>query len=215
VLLSYIALALDRVEPVDAGVFQALRAPHSLWSTALPRLSAALTTRTTSLVLVLDDFHRLAGREALDAVALLCEHVPPGSSLVLGGRTEPPVGIARLRSQGALGEIGPDELRLDSPEAAELIRRAGAELAPAYLEDLMQRTEGWAAGLYLAALALRSGAPAATAGVLGGRDRFISDYFREEVLSRLDPDDLDFLTATSALVRMSGPLCDAVLGRTG
>jgi len=215
VLLSYIAVALDRVEPLDTGVFQALRAPHSLWSTALPRLSAAFTTGTTPLVLVLDDLHRLTGREALDAVALLCEHVPPGSSLVLGSRTEPPVGIARLRSQGTLGEIGPGELRLDSSEAAELLRGVGAELAPTAVEDLMQRTEGWAAGLYLAALALRSGAPAATAGVPGGQDRFISDYFREEVLGRLNPDDLDFLTATSALVRMSGPLCDAVLGRTG
>jgi LuxR family transcriptional regulator, maltose regulon positive regulatory protein len=215
VLLSYIAVALDRVEPLDAGVFQALRAPHGLWSTALPRLSAAFATGTTPLVLVLDDLHRLTGRDALDAVSLLCQHVPTGSSLVLASRTEPPVGIARLRSQRTLGEIGPDALRLESSEAAELVRYAGAELALADIEDLTRRTEGWAAGLYLAALALRSGAPAATAGVLGGQDRFISDYFREEVLSRLDPDDLDFLTATSALARMSGPLCDAVLGRTG
>jgi LuxR family maltose regulon positive regulatory protein len=215
VFLSYVAVALDRVEPLDDAVFQAIRAPHRLWSTAVPRLSAALSTGTTPLVLVLDDLHRLTGRDALDAVGLLCEHVPPGSSLVLVGRTEPPVGISRLRSQGALREIGPDGLRLDSSEAAELVRYAGAELAPADIEDLTQRAEGWAAGLYMAALAVRSGAPDAAAGALGGQDRFIIDYFREEVLSRLDPDDLDFLTASSALARMSGPLCDAVLGRTG
>ena len=214
VLLSYIAAALHRVSPLDPGVFQSLRAPHSLWSTAVPRLASAFATWPSSLVLVLDDLQELTSREGLDAVDLLCEHVPHGSSLILGSRNEPPLRIAGLRAQGSLREIGPDDLRLDGSEAAELLRRAGVELDSTELDDLTERTEGWAAGLYLAALALRGGAPATTTSILDGTDRFIGDYFREQVLARLDPDEFDFLIATSVLERISGPLCDALLGRT-
>ena len=90
VFLSYIAAALHRVSPLDPGVFQSLRAPHNLWTTAVPRLASAFATWPSSLVLVLDDLQELTSREGLDAVDLLCEHVPHGSSLVLGSRNEPP-----------------------------------------------------------------------------------------------------------------------------
>jgi LuxR family maltose regulon positive regulatory protein len=217
VLFSYVAKALDVVEPVGQRVFDALASPaSSVPGSVVPRLGAALSSMTTPVVLVLDDVHLLRNSECRAALSVLADHVPGGSRLVLAGRDEPPVRVARLRAEGRLLEIGPHDLSLTPAEAAALLRAAGLALGDTDVAELHQRTEGWSAGLYLAALYLREGGslPGA-AGSVGGDDRFISDYMESEFLARISPRDRVFLTRTAVLERMSGPLCEAVLELPG
>ena len=113
-------------------------------------------------------------------------------------------------------EVGIDDLAMDPHEAGPLLLEAGVELADADLDELVRRTEGWPVGLYLAALAVNAGGSPTAAGVtLTGDDRYIGDYLRSEILDRVSPAEASFLTHTSILDRMCGPLCDAVLGVKG
>ena len=216
VLLRYVAAALDRVEPVGASVFEALSTPgRSVWSTCIPRVCAALSAVTQPVVLVLDDLQFVSDPTSLDAVAALLDHVPERSQMVVASREEPALGLARLRAHGRVLEVGTDDLRLDAEEAATLLRNASVELDDAKVAELADRTEGWPAGLYLAALSLRAGGSGpGEARTFGGDDRFIADYLRFELLSWLSDEDLRFLTRTSVLDRMCGGLCDAVLERS-
>ena len=113
-------------------------------------------------------------------------------------------------------ELGPPELRLDDREAELLLRAAGIELGEAEVTELTDRTEGWPAGLYLAALSIQAGTPSsASAAAFTGDDRFVTDYFRAELMSRLPDDEARFLKQTSVLERMCGGLCDSVVDSTG
>ena len=217
VLLSYVARALDAVQPVGSQVFEVLASPvSSVPGSVVPRLGAAFRSMTVPVVLVLDDVHLLHDRECRDALSVLADHVPPGSRLVLAGRDTPPLRIARLRAEGRVLEIGPGELMLSRPEAAALLRSAGVTLGEDDGAALHQRTEGWPVGLYLAALYLREGGPLGTAAVsFGGDDRLVSEYMQSEFLARISQRDRVFLTRTAVLERMSGPLCDAVLDLPG
>jgi LuxR family transcriptional regulator, maltose regulon positive regulatory protein len=215
VLLTYVAAALDSAEPIDPKVFRGLRAPgDSLWSVGLPRLGAALGLKRKPTVIVLDDVHELRSHQALDAIAALTLLVPEGSQLVFSGRSEAAVPLAKIRASGRLLEIGPPELALTDAEARALLATAGLGLLDADANELNQRAEGWAAGLYLAALALDSD-ESLDVGAFAGDDRFVSDYLRSEHLARMRKVEIEFLTRTSILERMSAPLCDAVLGGTG
>jgi LuxR family maltose regulon positive regulatory protein len=217
VLLSYVARALDAVQSVGSQVFEALASPvSSVPGSVVPRLGAAFWSMTVPVVLVLDDVHLLHNLECRDALSVLADHVPPGSRLVLAGPGEPPLRIARLRAEGRVLEIGPGDLALSRPEADALLRSAGVALGEEDVAALHQRTEGWPAGLYLAALYLREGGPMGTAAVsFGGDDRLVSEYMRSEFLERISQRDRVFLTRTAVLERMSGPLCDAVLELPG
>lgn len=202
VLLTYVAHALDRVEPVDPTVFQALASPYaSIARTAPQRLGSALSAKALPVVLVLDDFHLLENRECLDALVMLIEHLPQGSQLVIGGRGEPSLPVARLRAEGCLAEIGRDDLAMDRHDAGLLLRAEGRDLSDADVTELTRRTEGWPAALCLAPP--------------GGNDRFLADYLRSELLFGLSHRELRFLTRTALLDRLSGPLCDAVAGSAG
>jgi LuxR family transcriptional regulator, maltose regulon positive regulatory protein len=214
--MRYIAAALHRVEPIAPEVFDALSGPGgSNWSTRVPRLGSALTARERPLVLVLDDLHALANPSCLDVLAALLDYVPAGSQIAIASREEPALPLARVRTQGRLHDIGVPDLRLDEREADALLRGAGIELDPTDVADLTKRTEGWPAGLYLAALSLQAGAPeAARAEAFAGDDRLVAEYFRFELLSRLPEAEARFLTHTSVLERMCGPLCDALLETT-
>jgi LuxR family transcriptional regulator, maltose regulon positive regulatory protein len=213
VLLTYVAAALDAAQPIDPNVFRGLNAPgDSLWSVGLPRLGAALSTRKRPSVLVLDDVQELSSSQALDALASLALLVPPGSQLVLSGRSEARIPLARIRASGQLLEVGPVELALTDSEARALLVAAGVRLSESDVAVLNGRSEGWAAGLYLAALALEAD-DELDVNAFAGDDRFVTDYLRSEHLSRMDPTEVEFLTRTSILDRMTGPLCDAVLGR--
>jgi LuxR family maltose regulon positive regulatory protein len=217
VLLTYLAVALDRVEPIDPGMFQTLASPGAaILSTVVPRLAAAVSAMTEPVAVVLDHLELLDNRECLDAVAELAVRLPEGSQLVLASRHTPPLPVALLRAQGQMVEVGVAELAMDQQQARALLEGAGVGLADEEVAELAGRTEGWPVGLYLAALALKAGGQQHHAGYgFTGDDRFMADYLRSELLARLSPELVTFLTRTAVLDRMSGPLCDAVLATSG
>jgi LuxR family maltose regulon positive regulatory protein len=210
IFTRYVAASLARVQYVDEAVFDALRTRRSLTAHGVARLASAFRSAPTPVVLVVDDVHVLRSRECLKVVAALVQHVPDGSALVLCGRTLPRLAFARLRAMGCLFALERRDLELSGRETERLVRSVGAELAPAEVAEVADWGEGWAAGTYLAALALK-GRPAEARSAALRDDRFVDDYFDLEHLSRLEPDDIRFLTRTAVLERMSGPLCDAVL----
>ena len=217
ILLAYMAEALDAVQPIGGRVFDALASPgSSVLGSVVPRLASAFSAMTTPVVLVIDDVHLLRNFECRAALPVLADHVPAGSRLVLAGRDQPPLRIARLRTEGRIVEIGPEDLSLTPGEAAALLDDAGVILGEDDAAELYRRTEGWPAGLYLAALYLRGGGSLPSAAVsFSGDDRLVSEYVESEFLSRISRQQREFLTRTAALERMSGPLCDMVLDLPG
>ncbi len=183
-----------------------LGAPPVTNASAASRLGAALLSAERPVALVLDDVHVLRSRGSLALLAALAGHMPDGSTLVLAGRGLR-LGIARTRAAGRLFELGTEELALTQREEQLLLRAADIELEQQGRCALRRRMEGWAAGTFLAALAVEDGA----SGAAGGEERFVADYFDFECLAALAPGDLRFVTRTSVLERLSGPLCDAVL----
>jgi LuxR family transcriptional regulator, maltose regulon positive regulatory protein len=217
VLLTYVAAALDRVSRLDPSVFDALASPGvSVEATVVPRLGAAVATMDEPVVLVLDDLHLLDNPASLDAIETLTRHLSEGSQMALSSRGGPALPLGPLRARGLALEIGLDELRMDEAEARQLLGAAGMDLSDEEIAELTEHTEGWSAGLYLAALSIRArGVKAKQAATFAGSDRFVSDYLQSELLAHLSPGDIRFLTRTAVLERMSGPLCDAVLETSG
>jgi LuxR family transcriptional regulator, maltose regulon positive regulatory protein len=217
VLVTYLAVGLDRVEPLDPSVLGVLASRGaSVDQTVLPRLGAALASKAPPVVVVLDDVHLLHDRQGLDAVAVLVDHLPPGSQLAVISRGEPPLPLARWRAEGRLAELGPAELAMSPVEAGSLLSAARVELADAQVEEWTRRTEGWPVALYLAALAHKAGGQPGNPGfAFTGDDRFMADYLHAELLAHLSPSEVEFLTRTAVLDGLSGPLCDAVLDTTG
>ena len=216
VFLRNIASAIHRIEPIARSVFSGLTGPgNSIW-TRVPLVGNALAALRRPMVVALDDVHALTNPSCLNALASLVDYVPPNSQIVITSRTEPALPVARWRAQGALLEIGIGDLRLDEREAGVLLKGAGVTLTEPDVVDLTEQTEGWAAGIYLTALSIKSGAPdlAHTKG-FSGDDRYVSEYFRLEVMSRLPKREAQFVMRTAVLDTMSGPLCDAVLGTRG
>jgi len=215
VFLRDIAAAVHRVEPLPPDVLGALSGPGgSTWSKHVPRVGRALAALERPLVLVLDDLHAVTNPGCLDVLAALFEYVPAGSQIAIASREEPPLPLARWRARGWLLEVGATDLRLDELEAELLLGAAGVELGASELSELTRRTEGWPAGLYLAALSMRAGAASAAGGEGFDDDRFVSEYLRLELLDRLPAAEAKFLKYTSVLERMCGGLCDAVLEET-
>ena len=217
VLLTYVAQALDAVEPIGDRVFDALASPgSSVPGSVVPRLGSAFSSMTSPVALVLDDVHVLRNPECQSALSVLADHVPHGSQLAVAGRAQPPLRVARLRAEGRILEIGQGDLSLDRDEASMLLSNADIAVGEDDVAQLYRRTEGWPAGLYLAALYLREGGPVAGAGVsFGGDDRLVSEYMESEFLARISRRRRAFLTRTAVLARMCGSLCDAVLEGSG
>ena len=216
VLLTYVAEALNAVEPIGERVFDALASPgSSVPGSVVPRLGHAFASMSSPVVLVLDDVHLLHDTECRAALSVLADHVPAGSRLAFAGRAEPPVRVARLRAEGKIVEIGAADLSLTREEASSLLRAAEVALGEDDVAELHRRTEGWAAGLYLAALYLREGGTLGAAAAFGGDDRFVSEYVESELLARIPRPQRVFLTRTAVLERMCGPLCEAVVGQPG
>ena len=167
------------------------------------------------VAIVLDDLHAVASRRSLGSMEQRAlGRLPANVRLLASTRSDPAINLARLRARGALAEIRVRELAFDIDEARVLIEREGIELSGESLELLVERTEGWPAGLYLAALWLRD-LEDADKGVraFAGSARHLGDYLTAEVLTALPPDTRDFLVKTSVLGRFTPELCDAVLGR--
>ena len=183
VLLTYVAEALDAVEPIDGRVFDALASPaSSVPGSVVPRLGSAFSSMRSPVVLLLDDVHALHNSECRAALSVLADHVPGGSRLALAGRAEPPLRVARLRAEGRILEIGPGDLSLTSDEASSLLRNAEVALGEDEMAELHRRTEGWPAGLYLAALYLREGGPLGRTDACGrkrGRAQVHGAEFRD------------------------------------
>jgi LuxR family maltose regulon positive regulatory protein len=216
VLLTYIAVALDRVEPLDTQVLQTVAAPGvSVTASVLPRFAAALSAMTQPVALVLDHVEVLANVQSLDAVAEIALQLPAGSQLALGSRATPRLPVGLLRAQGRVVEVGVDELAMDPQEARALLEGTGVRLVEADLAELLGRTEGWPVGLYLAALAQKAAGPRRSAAAgFAGSHRLMADYLWSQLLSGLPQQTMSFLTRTAVLGRMSGRLCDAALDTT-
>lgn len=218
----HVAAALDRVRPgIAAWVAPLLgaSAPVSIES-AVTELINELAAEPGDVVLVLDDYHLIDAPPVHASLEFLLRHQPPGLHVVLASRTDPPLSLARWRARGQLTELRADGLRFTGEEAADLLREAAGPDVHARLGDdavavLADRTEGWAAGLQLAALSL-PGEPdlAAFVATFSGSHRYVLDYLTEEVLRQQPEPVREFLLQTSVLDRLSGPLCDAVTGRT-
>ena len=216
-LLACAAAALDRVEAIDPKLLRTrwLRG-SAIAATAVTRLAGAMSAMTEPVALILDHVELVSNQECRDAVAELALHLPAGSQLAIATRGAPPLPMARLRVAGSVVEIGAGDLAMDASEARGLLEAVGVGLADADQGQLIERTEGWPVGLYLAALAINAGGPQRNAGLrFSGDDRLMADYLQAELLSRLSQDQVSFLTRTSVLERMCGPLCDAMLGAAG
>jgi LuxR family transcriptional regulator, maltose regulon positive regulatory protein len=180
------------------------------------RATARLTGRGREFVLVLDDVQLLRSGAAIDVLLALVEDPPAGAQLVLASRCEPALPLGRLRAHREVIELTTRDFVMTRGEATALLELAGADLAAADVDTLVRRTEGWPAGLYLAAVSLREQPDAADAVArFGGGDRVVSDYVADSLLSELTAEEVTFLQRTSVLDRLSGPLCDAVLVQSG
>ena len=217
----HVVAALDRARPGLAARVEPLLGPPAprsfdgLVTALINELAAA--PADAEILLVLDDYHVVDSAAVHTSLMFLLEHLPPGMHVVLASRADPPLALARLRARGQLAELRAAELRFTSEEAAALLRAAvGAELSPDALMALEARTEGWAAGLQLAALSLRGQADAAGfVATFSGSHRYVLDYLTDEVLERQTEQVRRFLLETSVLERLSGELCDMVTGGAG
>jgi LuxR family maltose regulon positive regulatory protein len=215
--LSYLIAAIQtRLPHCGRELLAALQSPqppaaeHVLHS-LLNQLAAA----QERLLLVLDDYHLIANQAVHAALAFLLDHLPPCMTLVLLTRTDPPLPLARLRARGELLELRADALRFSATDTATFLNQVmRLDLGPAEVAALDMRTEGWIAGLQLAAVAMQAQHDDRAAFVRGftGSHRFVLDYLIEEVLARQPKPVRRFLLQTAALDRMCAELCDAVVG---
>lgn len=213
---TYLTAALQRVE-LDLGT----ALPDALRSHQQPSIEALLiplinqiATLADPLVVVLDDYHLISASRIHEGIAFLLDHLPGHSHVVIATRADPPLSLARLRGRGELTEIRQADLRFTAEEAAAFLNTVfGLDLSPRDLAILEARTEGWITGLQLAALSMEGRDDvAAFLSAFGGSNRYVLDYLTAEVIQR-QPDDVQaFLHQTSILDRLSGPLCDAVMG---
>jgi LuxR family maltose regulon positive regulatory protein len=214
----YVAAALDQLRAgigrQVAGLLQgAQQPPLEAVVTAIVNQQAAAPDE---VVLVLDDYHLVEGAAVHDSLTVLLQRLPPSLRLVLASRSDPPLPLARLRARGQLAELRQRDLRFTLEETAALLEAAtGLELPADSVAALTARTEGWVAGLQLAGLSLKGHAdPAGFVAGFSGSHRYVLDYLAEEVLDRQPEPLRSFLLETSVLERLSGPLCDAVCGRS-
>jgi LuxR family transcriptional regulator, maltose regulon positive regulatory protein len=212
---SYVCAALEALMPgVAASALALLQSPQPPPAeTLLPGLLNALSARATDCVLVLDDYHVIDVPAIHAALSFLLSHVPPHLHLVLASRADPPLPLSRLRARGELSELRAADLRFTAAEAASFLTEVmGLPLSPEEVAALERRTEGWVAGLQLAALAMRERRDlAGFISAFTGSNRFVGEYLAEEVFARQPAHIQAFLLQTAILSRMCGPLCDAVM----
>jgi LuxR family maltose regulon positive regulatory protein len=211
--------ALRSVEPkVGTAALEWGRGTSAdLHRAVLPWLLNELRALGSPLVLVLDDYHLVTNPLGHRALAFFLDHLPQGVHVVLSTRVDPPLPLARMRARGELAELRAAELRFTDEEASELLNGSmGLRLADEDVARLMERTEGWAAGLVLAGLSLRGREDASGfVASFHGDNRHVADYLGAEVLAGQPEAVRTFLLRTSILERLSGPLCDALLQTQG
>jgi len=214
---TYVITALNLVHPgVGTLPLTLLRAtPPPPIKIVLTTLLNALIPLSTETVLVLDDYHFIEDEGIVDTLSYLVENLPANIHLVIASRHDPPLPLARLRGRGLLSELRADHLRFTSQETTIFLTEVmGLPLSREQVSTLQARTEGWIAGLHLAALSLQGRDDVADfIAAFTGSHRYVVDYLIEEVLSHQPAGIQDFLMQTCILDRLSGPLCDAVRGR--
>ena len=216
---TYVIAALRTAAPgVGESALALLQAPQPPpIETVLTALLNDLGATAAEIVLVLDDYHVIDARDVQDGMAFLLDHLPPGLHVVIAGRADPALPLARWRARGELVETRAADLRFTPEEAAAYLNEMmGLQLTARDVAALEGRTEGWIAALQLAALSMqgRDDVAGFIAG-FAGDDRYVVDYLAEEVLQRQPDRVQDFLLQTCILGRLSGPLCDAVTGQGG
>src|SRR5215467_13624234 len=206
-----------RATRIGSGRIRELAAAPDLdGETAVGRLLEDLSSLDERLWLVVDDLHELQSEKALRKIGRGLSSAPPELRLVLVTRRDLPLGLHRLRVEGELTEIRGEDLRFTSEEARALMDAAGVRLSDGALKSLVATTEGWAAGLRLAALSLaRDPDPERLAAGFSGRERAVAEYLLAEVLERQPPEISRLLLRTSILERVSGPLADQLTGGSG
>jgi len=188
----------------------------NLIETALPMLINELTKLPHRVVLVLDDYHLIRQKACHETVAFFVEHLPETIHLVISTRSKPALGLGHLRARGEMNEIRIEQLAFSEKEAASLLKEESElNISRADLAALLERTEGWPAGIYLATLSMRGKDPHAFVESLRGSSHYIVDLLAEEVLPTFSEEQRDFLLRTSVLEKMSGSLCDEVVGMEG
>ena len=213
--LTYLVAALQTIAAnIGAGVLGVLQSPQP------PSIESILTTLLNEIatipdnfILVLDDYHVIDAKPVDDALTFLLEHLPPQMHLVIATREDPHLPLARLRARGQLTELRAADLRFTPAEAAEFLNQVmGLNLSAEDIAALETRTEGWIAGLQLAALSMQGHQDTASfIKSFTGSHHFVLDYLVEEVLQQQSESVQTFLLRTSILDRLCGPLCDAVL----
>lgn len=215
--LSYVVAAIENAAPGLADDTRALLDPQQPATpvTIMTSLINTLATREGRLILILDDYQVISAQPVHDVVTFLLEHSPPQLRLIVATRVDPPLPVARLRARDRMTEIRADDLRFTSEEAAAFLNQVmGLELETADLALLEERTEGWIAGLQMAALSLQGREDVSQfIQTFSGTHRYILDYLTAEVLERQPPAIQQFLLHTSILRRLCGPLCAAVMGQ--
>jgi LuxR family transcriptional regulator, maltose regulon positive regulatory protein len=217
-LQQFLACLVAAVQTVDASVGANARA--LLQATPPPSAELVLTALLNdvaedleAILLVLDDCHLVASQAVDEALAYLIDHLPPQMHLALATRAEPALPLARLRAQGQLLELRQEDLRFGANEAAAFLGQTMAlRLSVDHVTALAARTEGWVAGLQMAAISLRGNTdPETFIQSFTGNHRFLQDFLLEEVLHRQTPAVQSFLMRTSVLDRMCPALCNAVM----
>ncbi|MFL6241159.1 MAG: AAA family ATPase [Actinomycetes bacterium] len=212
--VTYLLLALQRVEPVDAGIL--LASAEGAEAGVLSRLGRILARRHRPFVLVLDEADTLTSAASSAVLTTITRHLPNTCQLAIAARNPPRLAWGQLRARRHLLEIGAEDLKLTSPEALALLASMGLQIDPVAVMPLIENNEGWAAGLYLLALSLIAARrQLEPIDQFTGADGVMAEYFRDEVMNALPREQADFLMRASILTKMSGPLCDSVLERTG
>ncbi len=210
-------LALERAVPGAFAQAAAAADVHRLPSEFLDRLLGAWSAVEDPLVIVLEDIHHLRSPEITEDLGFVIEHLPAASRMLLTGRADPPLPASRWRGRGWLAELRQRDLALTLPETAELFTALGEHrLTTSEIEELWRHTEGWVAGLRLAAAGLkdRADVPAAVAE-FSGRSPMVADLLADELLHRAPKELSEFLLRTSVADVLDAELCDALSGRSG
>ena len=212
-LLVSLASACCRAGLGDAELVADMKGPAmSVLGRAAPRLASEFRASPVPFVLMLDDLHELHSPACHDVLGVVISGIPRGSLLAAASRSEQ-AHLPRLRAAGEVLEFGPGDLALDGAGAQQIFANAQVGLSPELAAAVTERTEGWPAGLYLAALIAKEGNGEEPA--VAGDDRYVADYLYREALSQ-QPEDLQrFLRRTAVLDQLCGPLCDAILESSG
>jgi LuxR family maltose regulon positive regulatory protein len=216
VFVPYLASALATIGPVESSLIEgAPIARGRTLASAIPRLLYDIHRWRSPAVLIIDDVHRLTDRATLDGLAAFIDHLPEGFRVGLAGRTPPELPIPRLRAEQRLLEVDRSILALDERETAALALAVGIALSDAEIESLLDRTEGWAAGIYLATLAYeRSGGETWPRNV-SGVDKPIAAYLRSELTHRLTDDEMHLLTRSAIFDIVHATAVEPVTGVEG